>query len=91
MSSGSTSLLAYPDFNWWGCFWILSMVGTSRQMKKLLEIFCNSWTNSGRLPLSYSGATESTKLVRLKYFLNKQRFFKGGYFPRAGFKADSCF
>ena len=60
-------------------------------MEKLFEIFCNSRTNSGRLPPSSSGITESTRLVGLKCFLKWSRIFSGGHFPGAGFKVDSCF
>ena len=67
------------------------MVGTSWLMKKLFEIFCNSWTNSGRLPLSSSVASELTRLVRLKCFLKWSKIFLGGHFPGAGFKVDSSF
>ena len=90
-SSGSTSLLAFPDFNWGRCFWIWSMVVTSWLMGKLFEIFCKWWTNSVRLPLSSLGATESIWLVGLKCFLELSKIFSEGFFFGAGFKADSWF
>ena len=60
-------------------------------MEKLLEIFCNSWTNSGKLPLSSLGATELIRLVGLKCFFKWSKIFWGGHFPGVGFKVDSCF
>ena len=67
------------------------MIGTSWLMGKLFEIFWNSRTNSGRLPLSSLRVTESTRLVGLKYFLKWSRIFSGEHFPGAGFSVDSCF
>ena len=72
--------IAYPDFNWRTCFWISLTVGTSWLMGNLFEIFGNSWTNSGKLPLSSLGTTESTKLVGLKFFWNGQRSSEGDIF-----------
>ena len=83
-------LLAFPNFNWRRCFWISSMVGTSWLIGKLFEIFCNSRTNSRRLSLGSLGATESTRLVGLKCFLNRSKILSEGHFPGAGFKVDSC-
>ena len=82
----STLLLAFPNFNWQRFFRILSMID-----EKLFEIFCNSLTKSGRLPLSSLGVTESTRLVGLKCFLKWSRIFSGEHFTGAGFKVDSCF
>ena len=75
-SSGSTSLLAFPDFNWLIYFWISSMVGISWLMGKLFEIFCNSPTNSGRLPLLSWGVTELTRLFELKCFFEMVKGFQ---------------
>ena len=90
-TSGSTSLLVFPHFNWRRCFWISPMIGTSWLMRKFSEKFCNSQTNSGRLLLSSSGVTQSTRLVALKCFLKWSRIFSGRHFPGVGFKVVSCF
>ena len=67
------------------------MVSTSWLMGKLFEIFCNSRTNSGKMPLSSSGATESTRLAGLKCFLKWSKILSGGHFPGAVSKVDSWF
>ena len=90
-SSGSTLLLAFPDFNWQRCFWISSMVGISWLMRKLFEIFCSCQANSGRLPLSSMKVAEQARLVGLKCSLKWSKIFSRGHFLSAGFKVDSCF
>ena len=67
------------------------MVGTSWLMGKLFEIFCNSRTNSGRLPLTSSGATESTRLAGLNGFLKWSKILWGDHFLGGGFKVDCWF
>ena len=84
-SSGSTSLLAFPEFKWRRCFWISSMAGTSWLMGKLFEIFYKSRANSG----SSLGAIESTRIAVLKCFLKWSKIFSGGHFPQAGFKVEN--
>ena len=58
-------------------------------MGNLFEIFCNSLTNSYRLPLSSFGVTESARFVGLKCFLKWSRIFSRWKFPRICFQ--SCF
>ena len=59
-------------------------------MEKLFEIFCYPLTNSGRLPLSSSGATKSIRPAVCKCFLKWSKIFSGGHFPGTGLKVDFC-
>jgi len=84
-NSVSMSLLAFPDFSWRRCFWISSIDGTSWLTGKRSEMYCNSQTKSGRLPLSSLGGSVSVWCSWLKCFLKWSSIFSGEAFSRSWF------